>query len=255
MDRKSDAVRPGSSRGTEDVVAVRYRCGDGKFVDTLMDRLQFGDVLAGLPVREFRAYRGRRHYSGWYWSATTGRHVVYESRLELARILLADQDPNVVAIAAQPLLLEGFDGVRVRRHVPDLLLGTAGGGVLLVDVKAASRLADPVVAEQFAWMRRVCGQHGVPFDVWSGTDAVWLENIRFLAGYRRANLISGDLVTPVLDAAVRHSTIGQVERALDGRQRRGLVRPVILHLLWTGALTAKLTTPLSLGTEISTAAS
>lgn len=38
--------------------------------------------------------------------------VVYESRLELARIMLADFDPIVVAIAAQPLQLNGSDGSR-----------------------------------------------------------------------------------------------------------------------------------------------
>ena len=50
----------------------------------------------------FRWHHGQAHYSGWYWSATTGGHVVYESRLELARLLLADFDPRVAAIAAQP---------------------------------------------------------------------------------------------------------------------------------------------------------
>jgi hypothetical protein len=41
-------------------------------------------VLArGRPWRVFRWHRGQAHYSGWYWSATMGRHVVYESRLEL----------------------------------------------------------------------------------------------------------------------------------------------------------------------------
>jgi hypothetical protein len=50
--------------------------------------LPVDEVLAGLPVREFRSWRGRKHYSGWYWSVTTGGHVVYESRLELARVLL-----------------------------------------------------------------------------------------------------------------------------------------------------------------------
>ncbi|MET7740308.1 hypothetical protein [Streptomyces sp. NPDC005385] len=35
------------------------------------------------------------HYSGDYASATTGGQVVYESRLELARLLLADFDPSV----------------------------------------------------------------------------------------------------------------------------------------------------------------
>ena len=56
--------------------------------------------------------------------------MVCGSRLELARILLADQDPDVVAIAAQPFLMEGFDGRPVRRHVPNLLLGMANGAVV-----------------------------------------------------------------------------------------------------------------------------
>src|SRR5262245_54677729 len=88
---RSVAVGDAPGRTEKDVV-VRYRGSDGGFVETSLDRLPVDEVLAGLPVREFRSYRGRRHYSGWYWSATTGGHVVYESRLELARILLADQD-------------------------------------------------------------------------------------------------------------------------------------------------------------------
>ena len=114
-------------------VRVRYRRSDGQFADTTLDRVPVDDVMAGLPVREFRSYKGRQHYSGWYWSATLRRLVVYESRLELARIMLADFDPYVTGIAAQPFLLTGADGSRVRRHVPDLLLAGADGGVTVVD--------------------------------------------------------------------------------------------------------------------------
>ena len=66
-----------------------------------------------VPVREFRWYRGRRHYSGWYWAVTTSGHVVYESRLELARMVLADRDPDVVARAAQPVWPAELDDSRV----------------------------------------------------------------------------------------------------------------------------------------------
>ncbi len=45
-----------------------------------------------VPWRTTRSARGQVHYPGWYWSATTGSHVIYESRLELARLLLADFD-------------------------------------------------------------------------------------------------------------------------------------------------------------------
>src|ERR1700733_9786128 len=77
-----------------DQVRVRYRGADGEFADTTLDRVVPEDVVAGLPVREFRWYKGRQHYSGWYWSSTMHRLVVYESRLELARIMLADFDPE-----------------------------------------------------------------------------------------------------------------------------------------------------------------
>ncbi len=107
-------------------VRVRYRRGDGQFADTTLDLLAVDDVVAGLPVREFRSYKGRQHYSGWYWSSSLARLVVYESRLELARIMLADFDPSVAGIAAQPFVLAGADGSRERRHVPDLLLAGCG---------------------------------------------------------------------------------------------------------------------------------
>ena len=34
------------------------------------------------PVRRFASYRGQRHLSGLWWSATTGGHVGFESWLE-----------------------------------------------------------------------------------------------------------------------------------------------------------------------------
>jgi hypothetical protein len=227
---------PGAGR-----VGVRYRRDDGRFADVALDRLAVDDVVAGLPVREFRSYKGRRHYSGWYWSATQGRLVVYESRLELARILLADFDPSVTGIAAQPFVLTGAD----RRHVPDLLLVSADGGVMVVDVKAPSRMADPRVREQFAWTREVCAGQGWAFEAWSGADARLLANVRFLAGYRREALIDTGLIPAVLDAAAGQATVGAIERALSPWHPAVLVRPVVLHLLWTGRLRADLTRPLS----------
>jgi hypothetical protein len=33
-------------------------------------------------VREFRSYRGQRHFPGWYYAATMDAHVGFESWLE-----------------------------------------------------------------------------------------------------------------------------------------------------------------------------
>ncbi len=229
---------------------MRYRRGDGESVETTLDRVVVDDVAAGLPVREFRWYKGRRHYSGWYWSATVERLVVYESRLELARIMLADLDPDVVAIAAQPLQLVGSDEGRIRRHVPDLLLVHADGYVTVVDVKAAAKLADPSVQALFGWTRRLVEWRGWGFEVWSGAERHLLDNVRFLAGYRRRSVVAEDVIPMVLDVAGRQATIGGIERALSDRQPLQLVRPVVLHLLWAGLLWADLTRPLSPGTAV-----
>jgi hypothetical protein len=127
-------------------VWVRY--GDGSVSESAWDRLRLSDFDGSVPWREARARRGQIHYSGLYASATTGGFVAYESRPELARVLLADFDPQVRWIYAQPFrLVVRIDG-RVRSHVPDLLLVTAAETGRLANVKPAgprnrNRLAPP----------------------------------------------------------------------------------------------------------------
>jgi hypothetical protein len=70
------------------------------------------DLEHAQPVRQFASYRGQRHFPGWYWSATTGGHVPYESWLERDHALLLDFDQRVVGLAAH---LSGCNGKRTRR--------------------------------------------------------------------------------------------------------------------------------------------
>jgi hypothetical protein len=142
-----------------------------------------GQVVSGAPWRTARSARGQVHYPGFYWSATTSGHVIYESRLELARLLLADFDPDVPAIAAQPLLLRAQAGGRIRRHVPDFLLSRADRTVRVVNVKPTGRLADPAIAEALAWPGELFEARGWGYEVWSGADPVLLANVRFLVGW------------------------------------------------------------------------
>lgn len=249
MIRNSEMTMDSGSTGPVDVV-VRYRRGNGALTQTSLRQLIVEDVVAGLPMREFRSYKGRRHYSGWYWAATTGGHVVYESRLELARLIVADQDSAVIAIAAQPFVLEGLDGERTRRHVPDFLLVDEDGRVRVVDVKPASRLEDPAVVAQFEWTRRLCELRGFAFEVWSGTDRVLLENLRFLAGFRRGSTVAAELVPLVLEAAAVPIELVDLERRLTAGHGRWAVRPVVGHLLWQSRLSADLLCPLDGATVV-----
>jgi hypothetical protein len=38
-------------------------------------------IVTAAPWRTARNARGQEHYPGYYWSTTTGGHVIYESRL------------------------------------------------------------------------------------------------------------------------------------------------------------------------------
>jgi hypothetical protein len=202
--------------------------------------LRAAEVVAAVPWRRVRSARGQAHYPGWYWSATTGGHVVYESRLELARLLVADFDPGVTAIAAQPFMLRAQAGGRIRRHVPDFLLADAGGRVRVVNVKPAQQAADPQVAEALAWPGRLIGQRGWEYEIWTGDDPLYLANLRFLAGYRRPWLVSGVLLEDVLAAARPGDAITAVKHRLAGRWPAGQVTAAVARLLWEHRLTADL---------------
>lgn len=225
-------------------IGVRYRGDDDGLVSASLDRVDPTAVLAGGPVRRFRSFKGQRHYSGWYWSATMGRHLVYESLLELSRLMLADFDPTVVGIAAQPFQWSGPDGDRVRVHVPDLLLVQADGAVTVVDVKPPGLIEDPRVVAQFGWTRQVAAARGWGFEAWSGAPEVLLGNVRFLAGYRRAALIDRDVLADVGRAVRGPVGLGVLERRLARLHPVGRVRPAVLHALWRGDLRADLDRPL-----------
>jgi hypothetical protein len=210
-----------------------------------LDQLRLRDFAGSVPWRRWRSHRGQAHLSGSYWAATTGGHVVYESRLELARLLLADFDPQVAGIWAQPCRLVAAVGRVERRHVPDFLLASPMGEAMVVNVKPAQRLADAKVAEALAWPGELFGGHGWRYEVWSGCDATLLENVRFLAAYRRPGIVAEDLIARVLREVRDGETVGEAERRLAGDAPGWTLRPALLALLWRQRLTTDLTRVLS----------
>ncbi|SBU96842.1 TnsA endonuclease N terminal [Streptomyces sp. Ncost-T6T-1] len=231
----------GSSRG--DTAWIRY--GGDRVKEVGIGRLGLRHLQDSVPWRQVRSRHGQKHLPGTYWSSTMGGFVIYESRLELARLLLADFDPEVVAIRAQPLWLRHGTRGRVRRHVPDFLLTLRDGSARVVNVKLAERLEDPKVAEALAWPAEVFSGCGWGYEVWSGFERVVLENIRFLAGYRRPGTVDQRLVEQVWDAIEDGDELAIAELKLGKQGPVEDVRPAILSLLWRGSLTTDLARPLS----------
>ncbi|MFF6911778.1 TnsA-like heteromeric transposase endonuclease subunit [Streptomyces sp. NPDC012466] len=227
---------------------VSFRRRGGGVEDRLWGFVAAASLQSAVPWRTFRWYKGQRHYSGAYWAATVGDHVIYESRLELARLLFADFDPSVRAIVAQPFLLRTVVEGKARKHIPDYFLATEHGPVV-VDVKPRRRWSKPVVAFTFAWTRQAVESHGWRYEVWCEPPETELDNIRFLAGYRRDWLFSPDLLQEVRRADLDGVTLGEAGRRVLGRAE-AQVRAAIHHLLWKQELRADLTRPLQPSTRL-----
>jgi len=199
------------------------------------------------PVRISPSYRRQGHWPGLYWCATTEAFVPYESRLELSRLLLLDFDTDVVAVSAQPFRLHFPHGTVEHSHVPDFFVRLANGRERVVDVKPSRRLCDPKVRTVFDATRQACSVTGWDYEVLSEPMPVLLENVRWLAGFRRP-VCDPELAARVLGLCRLPITVGSVTTQISPQ---ALARAVLFHLLWIRKLSADLTRPLSNATIVS----
>jgi hypothetical protein len=189
-----------------------------------------------LPVRSFGSFQGQRSFQGWWWFATTGKHVGFESWAERDAVMLLDFDPDVVAVSSQPFCLRWAAQPRGRRHVPDFFARLAGGSALVIDVRPDELVGAD--AEVFAATQRACAAVGWGYRRVGVADAVLAANVRWLSGFRHRRCMN----TVTGRALVRRVAAGPVTVAgLAGfAGDRVAVLPVLYHLLWRGVLEADL---------------
>jgi hypothetical protein len=147
-----------------------------------------------------------------------------------------DFSPRVRAFAAQPFWLLWPSGGRVRRHAPDIFVRLAGGGGVVVDIRADDKIK-PEDAEAFEVTAAACESVGWGYRRVGVPDPVLAANVRWLAGYRHPQCLRGDYRAGLLDAFAPSAPL------LDGALAVGdriAVLPSLFHLMWTGALEADL---------------
>lgn len=188
------------------------------------------------PVRSFPSFRGQRNNTGWWWCATTSRHVGFESWLERDHIIRLDFAPEVIGLASQPFWLSWDDGGRGRRHAPDYFARLADGTGVVIDCRPADRVK-PVDAAAFAATERACAEVGWRYELAHEPDPVQMANLRWLAGYRRHRCRRADIAAAALDLAVAPHRLLDLARLL-GEPLATL--PVIFHLLWSSELETNL---------------
>jgi hypothetical protein len=105
-------------------------------------RMSLGDAAAApferaALARSFPVYKGQRNFPRFYYAATMGAHVAFESWLErdTAMAMAMDFDDDVVSFAAQPFWLSWAGTDRARSHAPDFFARTADGTGVVVDCR------------------------------------------------------------------------------------------------------------------------
>ncbi|WP_454113943.1 TnsA-like heteromeric transposase endonuclease subunit [Microbacterium maritypicum] len=153
---------------------------------------------------------------------------------------------STVWILSQPFLVEGRDGSRKRRHVPDYLVERTGGRACVIDVKPAALLSDPKIAAALTWSGQLVESIGWDYVVLSEPEPVRLSNLKFLAGYRRAFQFAPVEVEAVRLSVQEPMTFGQACRVGAAQLAEPeYARGIVLHLLWAGRLTTDLSAPLA----------
>lgn len=199
-----------------------------------VDPAESASVINGEPVREPAFYHGQWSKPGWYWMASTGQLVSYESKFERDFLMGADFTGDVTAVLPQPLRLHFERQERPKRHVPDYLLAFTDDSRMLVDVKGARARAKPINQVTFTLTQRACDALGWRFSVFTEPDPVFMDNLKFVAGYRNRRYSLLDVHMPVLADVVTDDSrpVGMVVDAVA--HETGLPVGVAAAVLWRG---------------------
>lgn len=161
---------------------VRHECGVGELGEVMLEDTS--------PMRSFPDYPGKRNYSGSFYSAVTGGHVVFESLFERSVLMVLEYDTDVVAVAAQPVGIR-WPGEQRRPRVPDFFLRYRSGEGVLVDARPAE-LIDDRARRSFEATAQVCAQAGLGYRVVSDLPVALRRNLMFLANFRDDAFAVGD---------------------------------------------------------------
>ena len=202
------------------------------------------------PLRKPAAYRGQRNFPGWWWSATTRTHVLYESWLERHYIIEADRNAQVTGISGQPFALAWPSGKkRDTAHFPDLFCRSVDGGGIVTDCHPSDR-SDDDFRYKCAVTAAACQVAGWEFRVVGEPDPVWAANLRWIAGYRHPRFANPGIEELLVSAFAQPGVLSQTAMQAGDPIR---VLPVLFHLLWRGRLTGDLSRPLGYGTMLTAA--
>jgi len=196
------------------------------------------------PVRQFPSWRGKRNYSGSYWSSKNSGHVGFESLYERTALMMFDREPTITRISSQPMWIFWPDGSAPRSHAPDFFLRHSSGDGEIIDVRPKDRI-DEAATRSFEATQELCDQVGFSYRVISDIDATLDQNLRFLSRYRDQEW---KLPVPQVEILRRYQPFELSIRALiailAGQDQESKAPGWVYSLLWNAQIQTDLRKPL-----------
>lgn len=183
-------------------------------------------------VRRFPSFKGQKNFPGWYWSATEGRMIEYESLLEKSVLLRLDYDPEITAVAAQPFWLVWKSGARHtgrQWHCIDYFARHQSGRGELIDVKPAERVDGETFQASAEMTREAAGAMGCGYRVMSEPGPQVATNLTWLAGYRRPMHDRNGYLAALLDRCSEPTRFRDLVAAVGPYE---YVAPHVWHQCW-----------------------
>ncbi|WP_213815512.1 TnsA-like heteromeric transposase endonuclease subunit [Glaciihabitans sp. dw_435] len=198
------------------------------------------------PVRQFPSWRGKRNYSGSYWSSTNNSHVEFESFYERTALMQFDRDSSVVAISSQPMWIVWPSGSEPRSHAPDFFLRHANGDGEVIDVRPEKRI-DDVAVRSFDATRRMCELAGLRYRVVSDLDATLDQNLRLLSRYRDRRWAPPlEALDQLMTLAGQTLALRALIQALSRNVQESPAAGWVYSMIWAGTVNVDLRKPLGL---------
>ncbi len=222
--RGQDAQRSSAAE-----LQLRWRDGEGEFHVTSLAASRRLAVERFEAVHQVSAYVNQGHYSGRFALSSSGRHVVFRSKLGRDCLYVLDFERAVEDVVGLPFYVRRADseGVGV---VPDFLVKLAGGRRRVVSVAWAGRDGGQKARDAHRELDMACAYLDWEHVVMGPPHETLLVNLTLLHGARRAPAWLDEYAPALMGACRTWTSLGEV---CDAHGAQALARGGLLHLLWT----------------------
>lgn len=184
-----------------------------------------------VAVRKPAFYKDQSSLPGYFWMSKMGTLVMYESRLEMIVLLQLDFHPHVVSVVSQPCIIHYQSDSKKLRHTPDFFVLYDNDVGELVNVKPKKFIGTEKNLRSFGVCEKASEAMGFACSVRTEIEPVFLNNLRWLGGYRRLPPHTEIYWDFLITCASEEMTIGEITIRAE---TAALMKPVLFHMIWKG---------------------